>query len=406
MDPMVAAAARALRVGDPLGALRLVALRGDAPALALRGIALAQLGDLARARSLLRRAQRAFGAGEPVARARCATALAEVALASREPGWASGALDEAARLFAKRGERGNEQHARLLALRRLLLLGRVAEADDALARLDLGGAPAAIEALGALAAFDIALRRRHGRAARAALTRATHAARRAAIPSLLVEVERADGALQLPAARLVSPGDDRPLLLSEVEALIDPRRLVVDGCRRAVLRGRTSVSLARRPVLLALARALAEAWPGDASREALVRAAFGAPRATASLRARLRVEMGRLRRALRGLAAIRATPGGFALVPLRADEVAALAPPVESAGSAALALLSDGAAWSASALALATGTSPRTAQRTLATLEAEGRVRAIGRGRARRWLSPPSGGFTTALLLPLPPAIG
>lgn len=406
MDPTVAAAARALRAGDPLGALRLVALRRDAPALALRGIALAQLGDLRRARVLLRRAHRAFGAGEAVSRARCATALAEVALASREPRFASDAIEEAARLFARRGERGNAQHARLLLARRLLLLGRIAEAEDALARLDLRRAPPAIAALGALAAFDVALRRRRSRAAYTALARARDAARRAVVASLRAEVERAGSALELPAARLVTRGGDRPLLLGEVEDLFGPRRLVVDGCRRAVILGQTSVSLTRRPVLFALARALAEAWPGEATREALVRAAFGARAATPSLRARLRVEVGRLRRELRGLAAVRATPGGFALAPVRAAAVAALAPPVESAGGAALALLSDGATWSTSALALALGLSQRTAQRALAALEGEGRAQAVGRGRARRWLSAPSGGFTTTLLLPLSAAIG
>jgi hypothetical protein len=406
MDPTVAGAARALQAGDPLGALRLVALRGDAPSLALRGIALAQLGDLHRARVLLRRAHRAFGAGDPVAKARCATALAEVALASREPNFAPGTLEEAARLFARKGERGNEQHARLLVARRLLLLGRVAEAEDALARLDLRRAPPAIAALGALAAFDVALRRRRSRAAQTAVARARDAARRAAVPSLRAEVERAGSALELHAARLVTADGDRPLLLREVEALFGPRRLVVDGCRRAVVLGRTSVSLSRRPVLFALARALAEAWPGDASREALGQAAFGARAATPSLRARLRVEVGRLRRKLHRLAAIEATPDGYTLVPLRAAEVAALAPPVESAGAAALALLCDGAAWSTSALALALGMSQRTTQRALATLAAEGRARPIGSGRARRWLSPPSGGFTTTLLLPPPPPIG
>jgi hypothetical protein len=406
VDPTVAAAARALSAGDPLGALRLVALRRDAPALALRGIAVARLGDLHRARVLLRRAHRAFGPGQAVAKARCATALAEIALASREPNFASGTLEEAARLFARTGERSNEQHARLLVARRLLLLGRVAEAEDALARLDLRVAPPAIAALGALAAFDVALRRRRSRAAQTALARARDAARRAAVPSLRAEVERAGSALELHAARLVTRSGDRPLLLGEVEALFGPRRLVVDGCRRAVSLGRTSVSLTRRPVLFALIRALAEAWPGDATRDALVRAAFGARAASPSLRARLRVEVGRLRRELHGLAAVQATPDGFALVPARAAAVAALAPPIESAGAAAFALLCDGTAWSTSALALALGMSQRTAQRALAALEGEGRARTIGRGRARRWLSAPSGGFTTALLLPLSTATG
>jgi hypothetical protein len=87
MDSLITAAGRALAAGDPLGALKLVALREDAPALALRGIAMAQLGDLARAKALLRSAARAFGSHEAVARARCVVAEAEVALASRDGGW-------------------------------------------------------------------------------------------------------------------------------------------------------------------------------------------------------------------------------------------------------------------------------------------------------------------------------
>ena len=406
MDPHLSAAARSLDAGDPLGALQRVALRADPPALALRGIALAQLGDLPRARRLLRRAHRAFAPRERLARARCTTALAEVALAARDPGWPARALEEAARLFAARGERGNALHARLLGARRLLLSGRVAEAERSLARLELRGAPPALASLAALAAHDVALRRGLGRAARGALGRAREAARRAAIPALSAEVERAWSALQLPAARLVGPGQARALQLEEVEALRDSGRLVVDGCRRAVLQGRAEIALARRPVLFALARALAETWPGAASRQALVGAAFGARVASPSLRARLRVEVGRLRRELRGLATVRASGGGFALAPLGEAEVVTLAPPLESAGATALALLSDGAAWSASSLAQALGASPRTAQRTLAALEAEGRVRTAGRGRARRWLSPPASGFTTALLLPVPPAAG
>jgi hypothetical protein len=55
MDSLITAAARALARGDPLGALNRVALRDDAPALALRGIAMAQLGDLVRAKALLRK---------------------------------------------------------------------------------------------------------------------------------------------------------------------------------------------------------------------------------------------------------------------------------------------------------------------------------------------------------------
>ena len=186
MDSLITAAARALAAGDPLGALKRVALRDDAPALALRGIAMAQLGDLARAKALLRRAARAFGPKEAVARARCVVAEAEIALVSRDLGWPAKALDAARATLEAHGDRVNAAHARYLEVRRLLLIGRLDEAEHALAELDPRPS-----------------RRRRGpptnwssrasrcgacgpEPARAALARAEHAARDAGIP-------RADG---------------------------------------------------------------------------------------------------------------------------------------------------------------------------------------------------------------------
>ena len=160
------------------------------------------------------------------------------------------------------------------------------------------------------------------------------------------------------------------------------------------------ISLETRPVLFALARALAEAWPGDVSRAALLARAFRAKHADESHRARLRVEIARLRKALSVAAGIEATKNGFALVPRRAREVAVLAPPTDEAHATVLALLADGEAWSTSALALALGASQRTVQRALEELTADGKVQAVGRGRARRWLAPPVPGFPTTLLLP------
>ncbi|ACL63731.1 conserved hypothetical protein [Anaeromyxobacter dehalogenans 2CP-1] len=406
-----AAAARALQAGDPLGALREVALRRDATGLALRGIAMAQLGDLGAARRLLRRAARAFGPAAPIARARCATAEAEVALAARGPDAPAIDLEDAARALEAGGDRTNALHARLLAVRRLLLGGRVAEAGRALDRLALRGAPPALAAVAGLAALDVALRSGRSAAAAEAHARARRAADRAGIPALVAEVARAGEALASPAARLLSAGAERPLRLGEVEALRRSDRLVVDGCRRTAGRGGAAVDLARRPVLFALLRALAEAWPGDAPREVLVRRAFGAARATPSLRGRLRVEVGRLRRAVRALASVHATPAGFALAPRTRAGVAVLAPPAaagdaDGQAAALAALLADGQAWSSSALALALGASRRTVQRGLTALAERGAVRALGRGRARRWVSAPTSGFNPALLLPLPRAIG
>ena len=405
MDSLITAAARALQAGDPLGALKRIALRDDPPALALRGIAMAQLGELAKAKVLLRRAARSFGPRERVERARCVTAEAEVALASRDLRWPTHALDEARRTFGALGDHDNRLHAALLQIRRLLLLGRLTEAGDALDNLDLRAAPAMLAARGELVAFEIALRRGRTAIAKAALARARAAADRSGIDPLCAEVERSGSALALPAARLIARGEERPLVLAEVETVLASQHLIVDACRRAARSERREVRLARRPVLFALLRSLAEAWPGEATREILCERAFRARRINESHRARLRVELGRLRRELRSLAEVQATPGGFALLP-RSGEVLVLAPPIESPDAAVLALLSDGEAWSTSALALALGSSQRTVQRALGTLEASGKVRTLGRGRAQRWLAAPIGGFATTLLLPAPPGMG
>jgi hypothetical protein len=402
VDSLITAAARALAAGDPLGALNRVALRDDAPALALRGIAMAQLGDLARARTLVRRAARAFGPREAVARARCVVAEAEIALASRDLGWPAKALDAARATLEAHGDRANAAHARYLEVRRLLLIGRLDEAERALAKLDPAAFPPALRAAHELVVAGIAMRRIRAKPARAALARAARAARHAGIPALLAEVDAAALVLKTPAARVIERGEERLLLLDEVEALLASGALVVDACRHAVRDARTAVSLAKRPVLFALARALGEAWPGDVPRATLLARAFGAKLADASHRARLRVEVGRLRAALRALAGVSATQRGFALVPRRARKVVVLARPVEEEHAPVLALLADGESWSSSALALALGASPRTVQRALGALAAAGKVQSFGRGRARRWLTPPVPGFATTLLLPAP----
>ena len=400
MDSLISAAARALAAGDPLGALKRVALRNDAPALALRGIAMAQLGDFARAKALLRRAARAFGPREAVARARCVVAEAEVALASRDLDWSAKALDASRATLDKHGDRLNAAHARYLQVRRLLLIGRVDEAERMLADLDPTLFPPALRTAHALVVAGIAMRRIRTETARTALGRAEEAARDAGIPALTAEVERASLALNAPAARLVGNGRDRLLLLAEVEELLASNALLVDACRRVVREGRTTVSLAKRPVLFELARALGESWPGDVPRDVLLARAVGAKFTDDSHRARLRVEIGRLRRAVRMIAGINATATGFVLAPHRAREVVVLAPPVDGEPAAVLALLSDGETWSSSALALALGTSQRTVQRDLDSLAAAGKVRSFGRARARRWMTPPLAGFTTILLLP------
>jgi hypothetical protein len=405
MDALITAAARALAAGDPLGALNRVALREDAPALALRGIAMAQLGDLARARLLVRRAARAFGQKEAVARARCVVAEAEIALVSRDLGWPAKSLGAAQATLAAHGDLANAAHARQLEIRHLLLIGRLDAAEAALATLDPTPFPPASRAAHELIVAGIALRRLRTQTAREALARASQAARQAAIPGLSAEVEQAVRLLDAPAARQITPDGDWPLRLDEVEALLASKALVIDGCRHVVQADGTAISLARRPVLLTLARALGEAWPADVPRDALIARAFRTRHIDGSHRARLRVEIGRLRAMLGALARVEATPDGFALVPLEpppARQVVVLARPVEEKHGAVLALLGDGESWSSSALALALGASQRTAQRALDALATDGKVEAFGRGRARRWLSTPVPGFTTTLLLPTP----
>jgi len=360
MDSLIAAAARALAVGDVLGALKRVALRHDPPALAIRGIAMAQLGEYGEARELLRRASRGFGPREALARARCVVAEAEVALAMRDLGGSPRTLAAAAATLEARADRANAMQARLIAARRLLLLGRLEQAAAALDRADAHDAPPALAAVAELIAAELALRSLRTAPALAALDRARVAADRASVPALIAEVAGARAALDRPAARRLVGGGEETLRLEQL---------------------------------------------GDVGRESLIARAFGTRHANASHRARLRVEIGRFRTLVKGLARVDATARGFRLEARGARKVAVLTPPIDGDQASLVALLADGAAWSTSALALALGASQRTVQRALAELESAGRVRAVGRARARRWLSPPIAGFTTALLLPaaLPP---
>ena len=402
MDSLITAAAHALAAGDPIGALKRVALRDDAPALALRGIAMAQLGDLDRARMLLRRAARSFAPKEALARARCVVAEAEIALVSRDVGWAADALEAARTTLEAHGDRLNATHARNLEARLKLLIGRLDEAERILAGEDAAPLPPVLRTGHELVAAGIAIRRLRIGAARAAVAVAGHAAGMAGIPALMAEVESTSRLLDAPAARLLSRNEERLLLLDDVERLFASETFVVDACRNAVRAAGIVVPLATRPVLFALACALAEAWPADVSRDALVASAFRGKRADESHRARLRVEIGRLRVELGELADVTATKRGFALRPRAGRKVAMLAPLVEARYPALAALLADGESWSSSALATALGASARTVQRALEQLAAEGKVQSLGHGRARRWMQPAVPGFPTLLLLPAP----
>jgi hypothetical protein len=398
MDSLINAAARALAAGDPLAALKLVALRNDAPGLGLRGIALAQLGEYVRARELLRDAARAFGSREALASARCVVAGAEVALAARDLGEVK-SLDAARQVLERAGDHANATHARYLDIRRLLLLGRLADAEQRMQQVRAPLSPA-LQVTRELVIAHIAMRRLQASPARATLQRAMRLAFRCGIPALAAEVQASMDELAAPVARRIAGDEGRLLRLHEVEALLASRALVVDAFRHAVRQGQVVVSLAKRPVLLALARALAEAWPHDLPRAALIARAFRLKTADESHRARLRVEIGRLRKLLHGLADVVATPGGFMLRPRKAREVVVLARPVEEKHPAVLALLADGEAWSTSALALALGTGQRSVQRALESLAVVGKVHPLGSGRARRWTATSMPGFATLLLLP------
>jgi len=400
MDSLITAAAHALAAGDPLGALNRVALRDDAPALALRGIAMAQLGEFERAKVLVRNAVRSFGARAPVARARCIVAEAEIAFASRDLGWPIGSLDAARAILEAQGDKVNAAHARYLDIRRLLLIGRLDSAERKLAAIDPAPLPFALKTVHELVIAGIAVRRVQTKTARTALERAQRTARQANIPALAAEVASAFDFLNLPAARLVSTGNERLLLLEEVETVLQSDALIVDACRHIVRKAGTTVSLARRPVLFTLARALAEAWPGDVSRDTLIARAFRMQHADETHRARLRVEMGRLRKEIDALADVTSTTQGFELAPHHSCKVIVLARPVEEKHAEVLALLADGEMWSSSSLALALGASQRTVQRALDTLATAGKAHSFGRGRSRRWTMPPMPGFATSLLLP------
>jgi len=399
MDSLLKNAAQALAGGDPLKALNCVALRNDAAALALRGIAMAQLGDLIRAKTLLRMAERAFGSKQAIARARCIVAEAEIALVSRNLGWPTRRLAGARSTLEEHGDLMNAAHARHLQIRRLLLIGRLDEAEHELVGIDSARLSPALRTAHELVIAGIAIRRLQTEKAHAALVRAKTASGLARIPALSAEVENTARVLNTPAARRLVRGQEQVLILKDVESLLSSKTLVIDACRQVVRSAGTVVSLARRPVLFALARALAEKWPEDISRKELITRAFQAKLINESHRVRLRVEIGRLRKKLEKLARVTATMQGFVLVPHDGREVAVLVLLDGEEHTAVLALLADGESWSSSGLATALGASQRTVQRILDSLTATGKVQWLGRGRARRWIISCVPQFTTILLL-------
>jgi hypothetical protein len=347
----------------------------------------------------------AFDTSELVARARCIVAEAEISLVLRDLG-AMRKLGPARVTLEAHGDRANAAHAGYLQARWFLLVGRLEDAAKTLNGLDLGARPSVSRPGAWLVAAGLAMRRIEAVPARAALGRAAQAARETGIPLLLAEVEKASHVFDAPVARLRAQSKEQLLGIAEVESLIASETFLVDACRNAIRVGATIVPLGSRPVLFTLVRALAEAWPKDVSREALLSRAFRAREADESHRARLRVEISRLRTELRQLADVRATEAGFVLQPYAATAVAVLQPPQEDDHADVLALLADGEAWSSSALALALDVSTRTAQRALEALAEVGKIESFGRGRSHRWVIRQMPGFPTNLLLPAVPQLG
>jgi hypothetical protein len=406
VDSAIGTAARALSVGDPLEALKHVALRTDPPALALRGIALSQLGEWSKALLLLRRAAKGFGDAEPLARARAVVAAAEVSLVLRDLRGAARGLDDAVTQLGRGGDVANAVFARLVQVRRLVLLGQVESAERVLGKLRLAHAPARLVALASLISADLAMKRGHAALAARALLDAEHAASASRIPALVSEVKGARERLAAPLARLQQAGQERSVRLAELEQLLASGAFVVDACRREVRQGARVVSLVTRPILLELLLALAETAPHEIARDTLILRVFGARRANDSHRVRLRVEVGRLRGLLQRLAELKATASGFVLVPRGGQPPTLVLPPEGGEASELWALLRGGEAWATSALASALGKSQRSVQRALAELESDGKVRASGDGRARRWVATPATGFATSLLLVAPGTLG
>ncbi len=399
MDSLITAAARAMAAGDVLGALKRVALRDDPAALALRGVAMARLGDFTRARSLLKAAAAAFGPAEAISRARCIVAQAEIDLASRDLSASSRDLDGARTVLERAGDWVNAAHAGHLQARRLVLIGRLKEAKDILDGLDPAPLPSAYRAAHELVVAALAIRRLQAGAAHDAIARAEAAARRAGSPVLVAEAEKTRRALESPAARLIRDDREQIVRLDEIEATLTSSAVVVDAFRRAVHLDGRSVALATRPVLFALARGLAQAWPGGATRGRLLDDAFGARQVDDSHRARLRVEIGRLRAELSGLCDVVATSEGYALAAEDGRRVVLLKPQQDGPHADLMGVLADGEAWSSSGLALVLGRSQRSVQRALEALAGAGQVQSHGYGRSRRWVAPPIPGFPTGLLL-------
>ena len=400
MEAPLTAAARALFLGDALSALKWLAGRTDAPARAMRGAALSQLGEFSRAKAQLRAALRALGPADGLLRARCLAAEAEIALALGDLRWSAEPVARAVAELQAAGDARNAAYLQLVAARAALRLGRPADAERLLRHAKL--APAPLERTFAeLVRVELAAKRGDPDLLTQALASARAAAERAAIPTLVAEVARIRDHYEGPSAVITSRGKARTASFCEVCTLARSASVVVDGGGRELRSAGGCLPFARRPVLFEVLRVLAEGWPEAVPRDALIARAFGARRPNESHRIRLRVEVGRLRKAMRPWLGVVAEGPGYALS--AKGEVVLVMPLEESPASRLLSLMHGGEAWSASSLAQALGVSERTVQRSLGELSSAGKVGPTGNGRGRRWVRlfeiP-----TDLLLPPRPPA--
>ncbi len=400
VSPSQLVARRALAVGEPLRALGLIGRDDSATALMLRGIAYAQLGDLDLARVSLSRA--AALADEPLTRARARAALVEIALNAGDPGPAARDATACAEELDELGDGRNAAMQRLVLARAEVLLGRLGEARHVVEQVMTADLPADLFAVACLAQAEIAIRGLAATAARDALARARRSLEGAPHPLLERALGALEGELSVPVARILRSGALKDADLFAIEDVSRGQVLLVDACRQLAIGGRVTIPLARRPVLFALLLALGRAWPDSVARDELAARAFDARKVNASHRSRLRVEMGRLRKIMDGLAAEpKASDDGYVLTSAR--DVVVLLPPSDDEAARIGFLLADGASWSAQGLAEHAGVSRRTAQRALGALVASAAAVRTGRGKHVRYARPGGSIASRMLLLGLVP---